>query len=201
MTLNVTQKLIKGHLAEGELRPGAEIGLKIDQTLTQDATGTMVMLEFEAMRVPRVRTELSAQYVDHNLLQKTTRTRMTTCSCGARAGSLGSGSADRETASATSSTWNDLVSLEKPYWGRTAIRRRRVPLGCWRLAPAAWTWPGHGWPAVPRANAAVWGVRLTGELPPWVSAKDVILELLRRHDVDGGVGKVIEYYGRGLDQP
>ena len=69
MPLNVTQKLIQTHLLEGELRPGEEIGLRIDQTLTQDATGTMVMLEFEAMGIPRVRTELSAQYVDHNLLQ------------------------------------------------------------------------------------------------------------------------------------
>ena len=69
MNQNVTQKLISSHLAEGRMVPGEEIGLKIDQTLTQDATGTMVMLEFEAMRLPRVRTELSAQYVDHNLLQ------------------------------------------------------------------------------------------------------------------------------------
>ena len=70
MNQNLTYKLIKSHLTEGDMRPGSEIGLKIDQTLTQDATGTMVMLEFEAMRLPRVRTELSAQYVDHNLLQE-----------------------------------------------------------------------------------------------------------------------------------
>ena len=69
MGLNVTQKLMKAHLVEGEMRPGEEIGLRMDQTLTQDATGTMVMLEFEAMGLDRVRTELSAQYVDHNLIQ------------------------------------------------------------------------------------------------------------------------------------
>jgi len=69
MTQNVTRKLIESHRVDGEMVPGADIGLKIDQTLTQDATGTMVMLEFEAMNIPRVRTELSAQYVDHNLLQ------------------------------------------------------------------------------------------------------------------------------------
>jgi aconitate hydratase len=69
MGKNVTQQLIEAHLTDGSLRPGEEIGLRIDQTLTQDATGTMVMLEFEAMRIPRVKTELSAQYVDHNLLQ------------------------------------------------------------------------------------------------------------------------------------
>src|SRR5919198_1595627 len=66
---NLTQQLIEAHLVDGDLTPGREIALKIDQTLTQDATGTMVMLEFEALGVPAVRTELSAQYVDHNLLQ------------------------------------------------------------------------------------------------------------------------------------
>ena len=70
MGKNVTQKLIESHLVEGLMIPGEEIGLKIDQTLTQDATGTLVMLEFEALGIPRVRTELSAQYVDHNLLQE-----------------------------------------------------------------------------------------------------------------------------------
>jgi aconitate hydratase len=69
MGKTVAQKLIDSHLTTGQMNPGEEIGLKIDQTLTQDATGTMVMLEFEAMQIPRVKTELSAQYVDHNLLQ------------------------------------------------------------------------------------------------------------------------------------
>ncbi|MCG6972774.1 MAG: aconitate hydratase, partial [Desulfobacterales bacterium] len=69
MGKNVAQKLIETHLVDGSMQPGKEIGLKIDQTLTQDATGTMVMLEFEAMQIPRVKTEISAQYVDHNLLQ------------------------------------------------------------------------------------------------------------------------------------
>src|SRR5712691_10179410 len=69
MTLNVAQKLIQAHLTHGDLTPGAEIGIRIDQTLTQDATGTMVMLELEAMRLDRARTEVSVQYVDHNLLQ------------------------------------------------------------------------------------------------------------------------------------
>ena len=69
MGKNVAQKLIEAHLVDGKMQPGEEIGLKIDQTLTQDATGTMVMLEFEAMGIPRVKTEISAQYVDHNLLQ------------------------------------------------------------------------------------------------------------------------------------
>ena len=70
MAMNVTQKLIKAHLLEGEMVPGQEISLKIDQTLCQDATGTLVMLELEAMEVERVKTELSAQYVDHNMIQE-----------------------------------------------------------------------------------------------------------------------------------
>ena len=70
MSKNVTQQLIESHLVEGRMRTGEEIGLKIDQTLTQDATGTLVMLEFEALGIPRARTELSAQYVDHNLFQE-----------------------------------------------------------------------------------------------------------------------------------
>ena len=73
MSRNVAQKLVEQHLTDGNPQPGAEISLKIDQTLTQDATGTLVMLEFEAMQIPRVRTELSAQYVDHNLLQEDSR--------------------------------------------------------------------------------------------------------------------------------
>ena len=70
MAKNAAQKLIESHLLEGKMIPGEEIGIKIDQTLTQDATGTLVMLEFEAMHINRVRTELSAQYVDHNLIQE-----------------------------------------------------------------------------------------------------------------------------------
>src|SRR5881628_3937077 len=69
MGLNVTQKLIHSHLAEGEMLPGREIGIRIDQTLTQDATGTLVMLELEAMKLDRARTDVSVQYVDHNILQ------------------------------------------------------------------------------------------------------------------------------------
>src|SRR3712207_9010410 len=69
MAKNVTQKLIGDHLLKGGLQPGEELEIKIDHTLTQDATGTLAMLEFEAMQIPRVKTELSAQYVDHNLLQ------------------------------------------------------------------------------------------------------------------------------------
>ena len=91
MRLNVAQKLIQSHLVAGRMTPGQEIGIHIDQTLTQDATGTLVMLELEAMGLDLARTELSAQYLDHNLIRKITRTRTITCSFTAPAAVSGSG--------------------------------------------------------------------------------------------------------------
>lgn len=199
MSLNITQKLIKSHLAEGKLKPGAEIGLKVDQTLTQDATGTMVMLEFEAMQIPRVRTELSAQYVDHNLLQEDFKNaddhvflRSACRKFGVWFSCPGNGI-------------SHVVHME-----RFGIPGKTM-LGSDSHTPAAGSLGmlaiGAGGLDVAMAMAGlpfrvkmprVWGVRLTGQFPPWVSAKDLILEMLRRHDVDGGVGKVIEYYGPAL---
>ena len=100
MARNVAQKLLASHLVDGELTPGAEVGLRVDQTLTQDATGTMVMLELEAMGLDRIRTELSVQYVDHNLLQTDKRrTPRTTCSCAPPPSGSGCGSPRRATGS------------------------------------------------------------------------------------------------------
>src|SRR5205085_1950813 len=115
MSLNVAQKLIQSHLLDGDMRPGSEIALKVDQTLLQDVLGTLVMLELEAMGVERVKVAL------------------------AMAG--------------------EPLHLRTPQ---------------------------------------IWGVHLTGSLPEWVSAKDVILEMLRRHGVEGGFGRIVEYYGPGL---
>jgi aconitate hydratase len=196
---NVTQKLISAHLAEGEAVPGTEIGLRIDQTLTQDATGTMEMLELESMGLDRTRTEHSVQYVDHNLLQ--------------------SGSENAEdhgflrSASRRFGIW-----FSKPGNGvshPTHMQRFGVPgktmVGSDSHTPAAGSLGmfaiGVGGIEVARAIAGepvylqmpqVWGVRLVNGLRPWVSAKDVILEMLRRHGVKGGVNRVIEYYGPGL---
>jgi predicted aconitate hydratase len=199
MKLNVTQKLIQGHLAEGDLRPGTEIGLKIDQTLTQDATGTMVMLEFEAVKIPRVRTELSAQYVDHNLLQedyKNADDHLFLRSACRKFGLWFSGPGNGI---------SHVVHME-----RFGIPGKTL-LGSDSHTPAAGSLGmlaiGAGGLDVAMAMAGmpfrvklprVWGIRLSGAFPPWVSAKDLILEILRRHDVDGGIGKVIEYYGPGL---
>ena len=200
MPLNVTQKLIQSHLLEGELKPGTEIGLKMDQTLTQDATGTMVMLEFEAMGVPRVRTELSAQYVDHNLLQEDSKNaddHVFLRSACRKFGLWFSGPGNGI---------SHVVHMER--FGKPG----RTLLGSDSHTPAAGALgmlaTGAGGLDVALAMAGkpfrvrmprVWGIKLTGKLPPWVSAKDVILEMLRRHDVDGGVGKVVEYYGPGLE--
>lgn len=201
MNRNLSQKLLQAHLVEGSLDPGQSIALKIDQTLTQDATGTMVMLSLEAMGVDRVKTELSAQYVDHNLLQTDHR------------------NADDhlflESACEKFGVWYSRAGngVSHP----VHMERFGVPgktlLGSDSHTPAAGSLGmlaiGAGGLDVAMAMAGepyvlempqIWGIKLTGELPDWVSAKDVILEMLRRHDVDGGVNKIAEYYGPGLAQ-
>ena len=199
MGKTVAAKLIESHLVEGRMQAGEEIGLRIDQTLTQDATGTMVMLEFEAMGLERVKTDLSAQYVDHNLLQtdfKNANDHLFLRSACARFG----------------------VWFSRPGNGVSHpvhMERFGVPgktlLGSDSHTPAAGALGmlamGAGGLEVALAMAGepifiqmpkVMGVRLTGSLPDWVSAKDVILEMLRRHGVDGGYGKIVEYHGPGL---
>jgi aconitate hydratase len=192
-------KLIGTHLVEGEMRAGEEIGLRIDQTLTQDATGTLVMQELESLRLARARTEVSVQYVDHNLLQTDDKNAQ-----------------DHEflrTASARHGLW-----FSKPGNGvshPTHMQRFGIPgktmLGSDSHTPAAGSLGmlaiGVGGLEVALAIAGqplylrmpeIMGVELTGELPAWTSAKDVILEMLRRHGVKGGVNTIIEYYGPGV---
>ena len=199
MARNVTQKLIQSHLVDGEMRPGAEIALRIDQTLTQDATGTLVMLELEAMGLERVRTEVSAQYVDHNLLQEDHKNpddheflRSACARFGVWYSRPGNGVSHPV----------HMQRFGKP--GRTLVGSDSHTPAAGSLGMLAF---GAGGVEVALAMAGrplhlqmpeVWGVRLVGELPDWVSAKDVILEMLRRHDVDGGRGRIIEYYGPGL---
>lgn len=200
MALNAAQKLIQSHLLSGEMIPGTEIGLKIDQTLTQDATGTMVMLELEAMNLDRVRTEVSAQYVDHNIIQEDSKNPDD---------HLFLQSACRRFGIYYSRPGNGvshpvhMQRLAKP--GKTLLGSdsHTCANGCMGMLAI-----GAGGIDVAMAMAGepfyvkmpqIWGIRLTGKLSDWVSAKDVILELLRRHDVKGGVGKIIEYYGPGLE--
>lgn len=199
MGKNVTQKLIETHLIEGRMNLGEEIGIKIDQTLTQDATGTLVQLEFEAMNIPRVKTELSAQYVDHNLIQEDFKNPDD---------HLFLKSACRKFGIWFSRPGNGVSHpLHMERFGKPG----KTLLGSDSHTPAAGSLGmlaiGAGGLEVAMAMAGepfffkmprVMGVKLKGELPDWVSAKDIILEILRRHDVDGGVGKIIEYYGPGL---
>ncbi len=199
MGKNVSQKLIEAHLVTGTMVPDEEIGLKIDQTLTQDATGTMVMLEFEAMQIPRIKTELSAQYVDHNLLQTDFKNADD---------HLFLRSACKKFGLWYSRPGNGVshpVHMERfGIPGKTLLGSDSHTTAAGSLGMLAM---GAGGLEVAMAMAGepifinmpkIWGIRLTGELPDWVSAKDVILEMLRRHGVDGGIGKIIEYYGPGL---
>ena len=199
MGLTITEKIIKNHLIEGEMTPGSQIAIRIDQTLTQDATGTMAYLEFESIGIDRVMTDLSVSYVDHNLLQSDFRNaddhrflQTIAARHGIHFSRPGNGICHQ-------------VHLERfAVPGKTLLGSdSHTPTagGCGMLAI------GAGGLDVAMAMAGqpfhllmpqVIGVRLTGSLQPWVSAKDIILELLRQLSVKGGVGKVMEYFGEGV---
>jgi aconitate hydratase len=200
MGKNVAQKLIEAHLVDGNMQPGKEIGLKIDQTLTQDATGTMVMLEFEAMQIPRVKTEISAQYVDHNLLQtdfKNADDHLFLWSCCQKFGVWysrpGNGVSHPVHMERFGIPGKTLLGSDSHTTAAGSLGMLAVGAGGLEVAMAM-----AGEPIYIKMPK-IMGVRLTGSLPDWVSAKDVILEMLRRHGVNGGFGKIIEYYGPGLN--
>jgi aconitate hydratase len=200
MARNLTQKLIAEHLVEGDMEAGEEIGLGIDQTLTQDATGTLAMLEFESMQVDRVRTQVSAQYVDHNLLQEDYRNPDDHRFLHSAAEKFG------VWFSPPGNGVSHPVHMERfGVPGKTLLGSDSHTCAAGSLGMLAM---GAGGLEVAMAMAGeafymrmpqVMGIRLTGSLPAWVSAKDVILEMLRRHGVAGGKGRVLEYYGPGLD--
>lgn len=196
---NVSQKLISSHLISGEMKPESEIGLKIDQVLLQDATGTLVMLELEAFNLTKTKPEVAVQYVDHNLLQtdyKNMDDHLFLQSAAARFGFWFSRSGNGI---------SHVVHMER--FGRPG----KTLLGSDSHTPAGGSIGmlaiGTGGLDIALASAGepyfvkmpkVMGVHLIGELPNWVSAKDVILEILRRYDVTGGRGYILEYYGPGL---
>ncbi|SER96202.1 aconitate hydratase [Salipaludibacillus aurantiacus] len=199
MGLNVTQKLIKEHLISGEMSPGEEIGLKIDQTLTQDATGTLVMLELEAMELERAQTEVSAQYVDHNIIQVDSKNpddhlflRSATKKFGMFYSQPGNGVSHPVHMQRLAKPGATLLGSDSHTCANGSMGMLAMGAGGIDVAMAV-----AGEPIYIKMPE-VWGVRLAGELPDWVSAKDVILELLRRHSVKGGAGTIIEYYGPGL---
>ncbi|MNQ52058.1 Homoaconitase large subunit [compost metagenome] len=200
MPQNVTQKLIASHLLEGTMREGESIALKIDQTLTQDATGTMVMLELEAMGLERARTEVSVQYVDHNLLQtdfKNADDHLFLQSACRRFGIWfsrpGNGVSHPVHMEHFGKPGRTLLGSDSHTCAAGSMGMLAIGAGGLEVALAIAGEPFHV--KMPR----IVGVRLTGRLPDWVSAKDVILEMLRRYDVSGGVGKIFEYYGDGLE--
>ena len=199
MPLNVAQKLISEHLVEGVMEPGSEIGLRIDQTLTQDATGTMVMLELEAMGLDRVRTELSAQYVDHNLLQADNRNaddhqflHSAARKFGLWYSKPGNGVSHPVHMQRFGAPGRTLLGSDSHTCASGSLGMLAIGTGGLDVARAMAGQPFYV------TMPEVWGVRLTGELPDWVSAKDVILEMLRRHGVEGGTNRIIEYHGPGV---
>jgi aconitate hydratase len=196
---NITHKLIESHLESGEMTPGEEIAIRIDQTLTQDATGTLVMQELEALGLDRARTEVSVQYVDHNLLQTDEKNaedheylRTAAQRFGLWFSKPGNGVSHPTHMQRFGIPGKTMVGSDSHTPAAGSLGMLAIGVGGLEVALAITGRPLH------IRMPEVWGVRLEGELPEWCSAKDVILEMLRRHDVKGGVNRIIEYYGPGL---
>lgn len=199
MGLTLAQKLIKSHLVEGEMVPGSEIGLRIDQTLTQDATGTMAYLEFEAMGVDRVKTEKSVAYIDHNTLQTGFENaddhryiQTVTKKHGIYFSRPGNGICHQVHLERFGIPGKTLIGSDShtPTGGGIGM----LAMGAGGLDVAVAMGGGTYYIPMPKMTR----INLHGYLKPWVSAKDVILEVLRIMSVKGGVGKIIEYGGDGV---
>lgn len=199
MGLTVAQKLIKSHLLSGEMNPGSEIGLKIDQTLTQDATGTMAYLQFEAMGIERVKTELSVAYIDHNTLQSGFENaddhrfiQSVAYKRGIRFSRPGNGICHQVHLERFGKPGKTLIGSDShtPTCGGIGM----LAMGAGGLDVAVAMGGGTYYIPMPK----IVKINLTGKLRPWVAAKDVILEVLRLLSVKGGVGKIMEYTGEGI---
>ncbi|NLO99887.1 MAG: aconitate hydratase [Clostridiaceae bacterium] len=199
MAGTITEKILKEHIIEGEAKAGCEVALKIDNTLTQDATGTMAYLQFEAIGIDRVKTQFSVSFVDHNTLQTDFRNAddhrfLETIAkrYGLYFSKPGNGICHQIFLERFAIPGNTLI-------GSDSHTPTAGGIGCFAM--------GAGGLDVACAMAGapfrikyprIVGIKLTGKLNPWVSAKDVILEVLRRVDVKGNVGKVFEYFGEGI---
>ncbi len=199
MGLTLTEKIIRAHIVDGEPVKGTEIGLRIDQTLTQDATGTMAYLEFEAMGVPRVKTERSVAYIDHNTLQSGFENADDHRFIGSVAkkhgiwfSRPGNGICHQVHLERFGIPGKTLIGSDShtPTGGGIGM----LAIGAGGLDVAVAMGGGAYYITYPK----IVKVELTGKLSPWVAAKDIILEVLRRMSVKGGVGKVIEYCGEGV---
>lgn len=201
MELSVAEKVIKEHLVEGDLSPGEEISLHIDQTLTQDSTGTMAYLQFESLGLSRVKTELSASYVDHNTLQigfENADDHRFLQSVAARYGLYfsrpGNGICHQVHLERFGMPGKTLLGADSHTPTGGGLGMLAIGAGGLDVALAMAGYPFHL--VMPRVVL----VKLTGKMAPWVTAKDVVLELLRRVTVKGGVGRIFEYGGGGLSQ-
>ena len=199
MGLTIAQKIIKNHLISGEMKVGSEIALRIDQTLTQDATGTMAYLEFEAIGIPRVRTELSVAYIDHNTLQSGFENaddhryiQSVAKKYGLRFSRPGNGICHQVHLERFGIPGKTLIGSDShtPTGGGIGM----LAFGAGGMDVAVAMGGGAYYITMPK----MYKVNLTGKLRPWVSAKDVSLELLRILSVKGGVGAIIEWGGEGI---
>ncbi|QFU89834.1 aconitate hydratase [Amycolatopsis sp. YIM 10] len=199
MGRNLARKLIESHLVGGEMTPGSAIEIQVDQTLTQDATGTLVMQELEALGLGRARTEVSVQYVDHNLLQsdeKNAEDHLYLQSACRRFGlwfsKAGNGVSHPTHMQRFGVPGRTMAGSDSHTCAAGSLGMLAIGVGGLEVATAI-----AGRPLRLRMPE-IWGVELTGQLPPWSSAKDVILEMLRRHGVRGGLNRIIEYHGPGV---
>ncbi len=199
MGLTIAQKIIKSHIVDGEMIAGQDIGLKIDQTLTQDATGTMAYLEFEAIGVPRVKTEKSVAYIDHNTLQTGFENaddhRFIQSVCkkhGIYFSRPGNGICHQVHLERFGKPGKTLIGSDShtPTGGGIGM----LAIGAGGLDVAVAMGGGAYYITMPKMVK----VNLTGKLKPWVSAKDIILKVLEVMSVKGGVGKIVEYAGEGV---
>lgn len=199
MGLTLTEKILQAHLVDGVFEKGTEIGLRIDQTLTQDATGTMAYLEFEAMGIPRVKTERSVAYIDHNTLQNGFENADDHRFIGSVAkkhgiyfSRPGNGICHQVHLERFGIPGKTLIGSDShtPTGGGLGM----IAIGAGGLDVAVAMGGGAYYITYPQ----IVKIELTGKLRPWVAAKDVILEVLKRLSVKGGVGKVIEYCGEGV---
>ena len=200
MGLTIAQKIIKEHLISGEMTPGSEIALKIDQTLTQDATGTMAYLEFETMGIPRVRTELSVAYIDHNTLQSGFENaddhrfiQSMAKKYGLYFSRPGNGICHQVHLERFGKPGKTLIGSDShtPTGGGIGM----LAMGAGGLDVAVAMGGGAYYITMPK----MYKVNLTGKLNPFVTAKDVSLEILRLLSVKGGVGAIIEWGGPGVE--
>lgn len=199
MGLTIAQKIIKNHIVDGEMKVGQDIGLRIDQTLTQDATGTMAYLEFEAIGVPRVKTEKSVAYIDHNTLQTGFENaddhRFIQSVCkkhGIYFSRPGNGICHQVHLERFGKPGKTLIGSDShtPTGGGIGM----LAIGAGGLDVAVAMGGGAYYITMPKMVK----VNLTGKLSPWVSAKDIILKVLEVMSVKGGVGKIVEYAGEGV---